>query len=167
LRDGEQTAFGVLQGEIHLPVRVGEDAISDDPLGEARGLGLAIAALDADERHDSRPDRANDCAIDSDARLEHALYQSDHAIVGRAITRSWDGRSRDDVGYEAGAQALDLVLEEELALLQAPQLELVLGQVGGEPADHVIEIVVLDFESLQALADLRFFLFGKREVRHL
>ena len=47
------------------------------------------------------------------------------------------------------------------------QLKLVLLGIDGEAVDHVIEIVVLDFEGVEALLDLRLFLFGQREVGHL
>ena len=41
-------------------------------------------------------------------------------------------QSGDDVGDQARAQALDLILQEELALFQALQLQPVLRRVGGE-----------------------------------
>src|SRR3954462_3127994 len=79
-------------------------------------------------------------------------------------SRAARGRSRDDVGNQPRAQLGDLVFEEELALLQAAQLELVLRDVAGEPEDHVVEVAMLHLELVQAARDLRFFLFGKREV---
>src|SRR5258708_24553599 len=76
----------------------------------------------------------------------------------RAITRSLL-RSRDDVGDEARAQALDLIFENKLTLLETTQLQLVQRRVGREADDHIVEIVVLDLENVQALVDLRHFLF--------
>src|SRR5207253_7266717 len=76
-------------------------------------------------------------------------------------------RSSDDVGNQARAQALDLVLEQELTFLQPLQLQLILARIGTEPPNHVIQVVVLDLESVQALANLRLLLFGQRKVRHL
>src|SRR5213078_4374771 len=52
-------------------------------------------------------------------------------------------------------------------LLEALQQQLVLLGVGGEPDDHVIEIVVLDLEGVKAAPDVRLFLFGQGEVGHL
>src|SRR5688572_22512677 len=75
-------------------------------------------------------------------------------------------RSGDDVGDQARAQALDLVLEQQLALLQALQLQPVLARLDHQAADHVVEVMVLDLQRLQALADLGFFLFGRSGVGH-
>ena len=68
---------------------------------------------------------------------------------------------------EARPQALDLVLEDELALLEALQLQLVLPGVGVEPVDHIVEVMMLDLEAMKAAADLRLLLFGQGEVGHL
>src|SRR5688572_23750656 len=81
----------------------------------------------------------------------------------RAINAALSG---DDVGDQARAQALDLVFEHELALLQPLQLELVLHRIDDEPVDDVVEIVVLDLERVQTLANLGFFLFGQRSIGH-
>src|SRR5258706_6653595 len=75
-------------------------------------------------------------------------------------------RSSDDVGDQPCAQLLDLVLEDELALLEAAQLQLLLSRVAGEPADHGVEVVVLDLELLETDADLHLLLVGQSEVRH-
>src|SRR5262245_35297532 len=88
------------------------------------------------------------------------------APVTRWIRAINAARSRDDVGDEAGAQALDLVLQDELALLQALQLQAILHRVAGQAADHVVEIVVLDFQRRKALTNLGFFLFGQGRVGH-
>src|SRR5687768_7632101 len=81
----------------------------------------------------------------------------------RAIKRRCLG---DDVGNQPRAQALDLVLEQELALLEAAQLELVLRGVAHQAADDIVEIVVFDLERLEALTDLSLFLFGRRRIDH-
>src|SRR5687767_2946429 len=75
-------------------------------------------------------------------------------------------RSGDDVGDQARAQTLDLVLEEQLALLQPLQLQPVLARLDHQAADHIVEVMVLDLQRLQALANLRFFLFRRRGVGH-
>ncbi len=75
-------------------------------------------------------------------------------------------QSSDDVGNQPGAQLGDLVLEQELALLQALQLQAVLARVDGQPVDDVVKIVVLDLERLQTLPDLRLLLFRQWKVRH-
>jgi len=87
LRNREQLAANVHEGTIHLSLAVGKHPVTEHPLGQTRGLGFAVAALDADESHQSRPDRADDCAVDGHGCLDHALHQGDHAIVGPAITR--------------------------------------------------------------------------------
>jgi len=45
-------------------------------------------------------------------------------------------------------------------------LQAVLDRVADQAADHVVEIVVLDFQRLQALPNLGFFLFGQGRVGH-
>ena len=77
------------------------------------------------------------------------------------MKRAGSVQSGDDVGDQARAQALDLVLENELALLQALQLESVLQRVGGEPFDDIVEVVVLDLEAMKAASYLSLLLFGQ------
>src|SRR5690606_25034655 len=61
--------------------------------------------------------------------------------------------SRDDVGNELRPQPGDLVLEDELALLEAAQLQLVLRRIARQARDDVVEVVVLELELVQAHAD--------------
>ena len=70
--------------------------------------------------------------------------------------------SSQDVGNQAIPQAGNRVLEEELALLEPPQLQLVLGGAVREPRDDVVEVVVLDLERQDARLDLDPFLVGQR-----
>src|SRR5260221_5099144 len=56
---------------------------------------------------------------------------------------------RDDVGQELALQLGDLVLEEELALLQALKLEQVERRLLGEPRDDLVEIAVLAAQRLE------------------
>ena len=100
-----------------------------------------------------RADHAHRFAGDLDVGARHALDQRNQG-------------ARDDVGNQARAQALDLVLEEQLALLQALQLQPILPRLDHQAADHVVEVMVLDLQRLQALANLGFFLFGGRGVGH-
>src|SRR5262245_30655204 len=65
-------------------------------------------------------------------------------------TRRGD-RSRVEVRDQLALEPHDLVLEHQLALLEAPQLQLVDVDVEREPADHVVEVAVLDPELAQAL----------------
>src|SRR5262249_27226435 len=65
-----------------------------------------------------------------------------------------------------GAQLLDLILEHQLALLQAAQLQLILRRIGGEPRDDVVEVVVLHFELVQMEPHLHLLFVGQREVHH-
>src|SRR5258708_40073777 len=60
---------------------MGKDRVTAAPLGEPWSLGLAIAALDADERQDPRADRAHGLAADGDARLGDSLHECDHAMM--------------------------------------------------------------------------------------
>jgi hypothetical protein len=55
------------------------------------------------------------------------------------------------VGVELALEPGDLVLEQELAALQALQLELVVDELVAEPLDDVVEIAVLDLELQDAL----------------
>src|SRR5579862_9166998 len=55
------------------------------------------------------------------------------------------------VGNELTLQARDLVLEHQLALLEAPQLQLIDVNVEREPRDHLIEVAMLDTQLPQLL----------------
>ena len=55
LRHGKQRASGVGEREVHLPLRVGKDAVAEDALDQALGLRLAVAALDADQGENPAP----------------------------------------------------------------------------------------------------------------
>src|SRR4029077_2905529 len=49
----------------------------------------------------------------------------------------------DDVGQELALDLRDLVLEQQLSLFEALQLELVEGTALGEPRDHLVEVAML------------------------
>jgi hypothetical protein len=70
--------------------------------------------------------------------------------------------SSNDVWDKAGAQARDLILEQELALLKALQLQAILPRIDSEPIDHVIEVVMFDLKRLKAQLNLRLLFFGQR-----
>ena len=59
---------------------------------------------------------------------------------------SRDDVLRDDIGDERITQGRDLILERELAALQARQLELIEVALIGHASDHVIEVAVLNLE---------------------
>src|SRR4051794_16883527 len=89
-----------------------------------------------------------------------------HRRVPPRLKRAGSVQSGDGVWDQARAQALDLVFENQLALLQALQLQAVERGVGRNAIDHVIEVVVLDLEAVKAAPDLRLLLFGQGEVGH-
>src|SRR5690606_34153766 len=65
----------------------------------------------------------------------------------RAVTGApGAGASGRYVGVELSLEQRDLVLEKELAFLEALQLELILGGVLREPDDHVIEVPVFGLQ---------------------
>jgi hypothetical protein len=66
LRHGEELAADVLQGQVHLALPVGKDAVSEHTLGEAHGFGSTVAALDADQREDALADGRDVGAVDRD-----------------------------------------------------------------------------------------------------
>src|SRR3970040_2519918 len=71
-----------------------------------------------------------------------------------------------NVGHQEDLEPGDRVLEDELALLEAPQLQLVLGGMLGQPCDHVVEILVLDLQRRYPALDLHPLLIGQRLVSH-
>src|SRR5262249_55429233 len=81
LRNREQRAGRLHQRDVHAALRVGKDAVAKHPLGEARGLGLAVVALDADEREDAGTDRGYAFAADRNGRLGDALDQRYQAMM--------------------------------------------------------------------------------------
>jgi uncharacterized protein (TIGR02444 family) len=54
--------------------------------------------------------------------------------------------SGDDVGQEPAFESRNLVLEQQLALFQALQPQLVERRLLGDAGDHLVEIAMLDFE---------------------
>ena len=66
LGHGEQLAADVLQREIHLALRVREDAVGEHAFGQALRLGFAVAALYSDERENAAADGRDVGAIDPD-----------------------------------------------------------------------------------------------------
>src|SRR6185295_18599499 len=84
----------------------------------------------------------------------------------RPRRRAESARSRDDVWDESGAQARDLVLQQELALLQTLELQAILPRIEREAVDHVVQVVMLDLERLEPQLDLRALFFGQRKVGH-
>ena len=82
------------------------------------------------------------------------LAAHDHADHGFARGAPFDGRfchalSGDNVGNELAFQLDNLVLQPELALLQALQLELVERSLLDQTVDHVIEVAMLALQRLQ------------------
>lgn len=64
------------------------------------------------------------------------------------------GESRNDVGYQLVLDPGNLILQRELALFQALQLERVLERVDGDAADDVVQVSMLGPQFRQAAADL-------------
>jgi hypothetical protein len=60
--------------------------------------------------------------------------------------------SGDDVGQELAFDLRDLILEQQLSLFEALQLELVERSTIGEPRDHLVEVAMLGLEG----GELRF-----------
>jgi hypothetical protein len=78
LADQQQAATGLGQGAVHAPLRVGEHAVTQQALGHARHLGVAVAGFDADQRQQPRADRSHRRAVDGDRRGGDALDQREH-----------------------------------------------------------------------------------------
>src|SRR5690242_9973954 len=81
----------------------------------------------------------------------------------RAITRGGLG---GNVWNQQYGEPRDRILEDQLALLEAPQLQLVLLGMFRQAGDHVVEVLVLDLQRRDARFDLLPFLFGQRLVAH-
>jgi hypothetical protein len=81
LRHGKELAAHVLEREVHLALRVGEDAVGEHALGESRGFCLAVAALDADQREDALADGGDLGAVDAYRGAGNPLYQGDQAMM--------------------------------------------------------------------------------------
>ena len=81
LRYDEQCPAAVEHAAIHSAGRVVEDAVAEDALEQPIRLGLAIGRFDTEQHYETRPDGANDSAIDVDGGLRDALQQSDHAHI--------------------------------------------------------------------------------------
>src|SRR3990172_7802271 len=73
-------------------------------------------------------------------------------------------RSSGNVRHQEDLEPGDRILEDELALLEAPQLQLVLAGMLRQPGDHVVEILVLDLQRRYPALDLHPLLVGKRVV---
>ena len=61
---------------------------------------------------------------------------------------------------------LDDIIKRLSADLAQDQLQLILRQVGGEPLDDVVEVVVLHLELVQMETGLHLLFICQREVRH-
>ena len=54
--------------------------------------------------------------------------------------------SGDDIGQELALDLRDLILEQQLSLFEALQLELVERSALGEPRDHLVEVAMLGLQ---------------------
>src|ERR1700751_3205259 len=54
--------------------------------------------------------------------------------------------SGDNIGQQLALGLRDLVLQQQLSLFEALQLELVEGSALGEPRDHLVEVAMLGLE---------------------
>ena len=97
LRDEQQPAAGIAEAQVHLPRAVREQAEGQDPVDEACGARLRVAALGAGEREDAGTDLADGAAVDRDARFGDPLEQRDHRPAG---SRAFQARA--GVRFEPG-----------------------------------------------------------------
>src|SRR5205085_12553266 len=87
----EELAADIFQRPVHLALGVGEHAVGDDALGEPRRLGLAVAALDPDQRQHALADGGDLGALDLDRGARNALNQRAPAMMSgiRRARRRW------------------------------------------------------------------------------
>ena len=130
-------------GHDHLqPARLGAGGVGHHALG--RAMGGDDAGL---ERHAQRFEGLGGVAHGRPVRLA-AHDQADQPVCGGVWRRIWPC-SGDDIGNQLAFQLEDLVLEPELALLQALQLELVEGRLLEQAVDHLVEVAMLALQRFQ------------------
>jgi hypothetical protein len=78
LTDEKQRAADVGEREVHLALLVLENAKLNDLVDDVRGLRLAVAFADADERDEPALDLADDVPLDFDARSVNPLDDGAH-----------------------------------------------------------------------------------------
>src|SRR5271166_2239459 len=70
------------------------------------------------------------------------VHTSTPADRPHSVPGNWSG---DDIGQQLALDLRDLILEQQLSLLQALQLQLVERSALGEPRDHIVEVAMLGF----------------------
>src|SRR6185369_16856500 len=94
LGDGEHRAADLGEREVHLPLRVLEDAQLVDAAREVGGLPLAVAVRHPEQHDEAARDAADATAVDGDLAAPHALDDGDHAaLTGPPPASAARGRS--------------------------------------------------------------------------
>ena len=81
LRHQQQPAADLPQVEVHPPFGIGEDAVGEHPLEQARRGRGSVAGLDADQREQAAVDRADRLPVHLDMGAADALNESDHRLA--------------------------------------------------------------------------------------
>ncbi len=103
LADEEEAPVYVNRGEIELVIGVREDTKVDDLAHDVVGIPLSIAAGDADEHDQTRPDAARLLPGDGHAGPADALHEGFHAAVLLASEGPDDEESEpEDLEEEPG-----------------------------------------------------------------
>src|SRR5262245_18090857 len=92
-----------------------------------------------------KPSWSNEDGVSSASSWRPAFRSSSCIVVGRV------GRLCVEVGDQLALEPRDLILQHQLAFLQAPQLHFVDVQVHLQPVDDVIQVAMLDTQLPQAL----------------
>src|SRR5207253_162453 len=85
LRDHEQSPADVAEGEVHLVLRVAEEAKSEDLVGHPLELRLAVGLREADEEQEAAPDLSGEALADAYGRARHPLHEHAHAQPSVAV----------------------------------------------------------------------------------
>ena len=81
LRDDEQRAVHVGEGEVHLVVGVGEEAEADDLVGHPDERGLAVGVREADEQEKAALDATGDPIADAHFGAGDSLEEDAHGLA--------------------------------------------------------------------------------------
>ena len=76
--DDQHAATNILQGEIHLVIRILKDAHIDDLVGQPVSIPLLIIISDPEEHNQPQSDLTPGLALDVDFAFTHPLDNCNH-----------------------------------------------------------------------------------------
>ena len=87
LRNDEKTSTGVVQREVHFPLRIFEDPEYGTAFRKRTGRFGAVVSVNAEKDEEPGSDFTLNLSVDGDARFGNALYECPHANYLARTTR--------------------------------------------------------------------------------